>query len=291
MCEPLGRRHGVALYSAETTFGTAVTPATAIGAGSIDWTKVNNNRYVRTLGSANHVAVKGGEAYTEWTIGMPDGVQTGAKTFLLKAQRASGVLPSFTLGFGYQDDDSPVNKSADQITGCKINTMELGLQAGPDGFGPLTASFSGFGQVPTNLTSLVPAVLTTTPWVAYEAAFTKGGSAYPLRGFTLTLDNGLSRDYVIPGATPASNLRGPTYITEHDQTISGTLTRNCASGVDVQADCPTAFAMVLVLTNECDATALTLTFADVLFENENATFDESGYSVTIPYTAKTLAIT
>lgn len=219
---------------------------------------------------------------------MPE-MQTGAKTFLLKSQRAAGVLPSFTLGFGYQDDLVSPTRSADQIAGCKIDTLEMSLEAG-DGSGPLSANFTGFGRPPTVLTSLAPAVLTSTTWAAYEGVMTRAGSAYEVRSWSLSLNNGLKRNYVIPGATPGSNIRGPKYLTEHDREISGSITRYQRSGIDVQADCPVPFAMVLTLTNLCDSVVLTLTYTDVVFGEEQLAFSGDGFLVTVPYVAKSLVI-
>lgn len=287
--DPLAYRHAVALYSPEVTYGTPVTPATAIGLCSVRSVMRNNNRYFSGPGSENYVAVKGGETRTEWDLRFP-AVQTGSKTFLLKAQRSGGVVPPLTLGFGYQDDTptTPL-KSADQISGAKIGSLELGLDAS-SGHGPLTASMSGIGLPATTLTSLVPATLSTTPWDSYEGIFTRAGSAYPIRTFAMTLNNNLSADYIIPGASPGSNIRGPRYVTEHAAVIEGTISRYERSGVNIFADCPVGAAMVLVLTNLCDSVALTLTFAGVIFGDEEMSIDENGIFWSFSFRAKTLVM-
>lgn len=283
----MARRHGVVLYSAQSTYGTAVTPATACGIFAVSNVQKSNNLDLRGPGSPNFVARKGGSIYSEWSMRSPS-LQTGSKTLLTKAVRASGVVPMITLGFGYSDDGTPT-RSADQIQDCKIGSMSLGLDAS-SGHGPLTCELSGVGGLITVLTTLAPATLSTTPWMTYEGVLTKGGSAYPVRTWNVNVEQNLSRDHVIPGATPSTFVRGHTYLTEHDETISGSVSRYIRQGDSQQAATITSSAMVLTLTNLVDSVVLTLTYTSVDFENEKMDIDEGGIFWSADYTAKTLTI-
>jgi hypothetical protein len=288
--EPLGYRHGVVLYSAQTTLGTAVTPATSCGAAKVSWTKHSNNLAVRGPGSANRLAVKGGSTFVDWRIRY-DAAQSGVKTLLTKIERASGVLPLLTLGFGYQDDVGTPNKSADQIQDCKVTSLRLGLDATGD-HSPLTAELSGVGGLVTVLTTLVPATLTTVPWMSYEGVFTRAGSAYQLRSFDVTKESRVTRDNVIPGAAPSTDKRGFKYLTEHEETIRGNISRYAVSGISEQSTpIPTTFAMVLVLTEAVAGTVLTLTFAGVDFDEVVVDEDEGGIFYSWAFEANSLAIT
>src|SRR5687767_14280424 len=109
--EPLGRRHGVVLYSAQTTYGTPVTPATACGIFTVSHTQHSSNFDVRGPGSSNFVARKGGSIYSEISL-RSESLQTGSKTLLGKAMRTSSVVPLITLGIGYSDDAGTPARSA-----------------------------------------------------------------------------------------------------------------------------------------------------------------------------------
>lgn len=287
--EPLGRRHAVVLYSAQVSYGTAVTPATACGVWNVNHSLRSSNISLRGPGSPNFVARKGGSTYTEWSM-RTEALQTGAKTLLTKLARSSGVLPLITLGFGYSDDQGTPNRDADQIQDCKIGNWSVGLDVS-SGHAPLTAELSGVGGLVTALTSLAPATLTSTPWMSYEGAFTKGGSAYQLRSFTAQGNHNLSRDHVIPGSTPSTFVRGHSYLTEHDETITGTLTRYAKSGVSVQASTLSQFALQLVLTGLDSGTpAITFAFATVDFDTERKEEDANGIFYSVDYEAKTLTV-
>lgn len=287
--DPLELRHGVALYSAQTTLGTPVTPATTVGAALVGVDKQSNNREFRGPGSANRYAVKGGMTICPWQIRW-DGLQSGVKTLLLKAQRVDGVCPMLTLGFGYQDDTTPTPaKSADQIPDCKVGSLELTYTAGND-HNPISGTMSGLGRVPTTLTSLAPATSTTTPWYTYEAVVTRGGTAFPLVDYSVTLNHNLTPKTRLPGATPASQKRSPFYISEGDEMISGSLRAYNPTGVAVQADSISTAAMVVVLTNLVDAVTLTLTYTGVDFTNENQEHTADGLFWSCNWGATTLVI-
>lgn len=286
--EPLGLRHAVALWSAQSAYGTAVTPASSLGTLRAQHGKRSANRALRGPGSANLVARKGGATYAEWALRLP-AIQSGQKSFLLKAARASGVLPLFTLGLGYQDDQGTPNRGADQIQDCKVNRLELALDVS-EGHAPLSGVLSGFGGLVTSLTSLAPATLGSTPWMSYEATLTNEGTAYPLRSFALRVDHHLSRDHVIPGSTPVSFQRGHRYLTEHAETITGTVSRYQPLGTNVQANTLVERDLVLTLTNLDDAATLTLTLTDCVFEAERLEQGEQGLVWSAEFEARSFTL-
>lgn len=287
--EPLGFRSSVVLYSNETTFGTPVTPANSLGICTVNLTKHSSNAFYYGPGSATFLAAKGGEAWSEWGIRFP-AIQSGHKTFLQRVARTDGEVPSNTLAFGYQDDVAGTpNRSADQIAGARINTLELNLDA-TGGHGPLTGGVTGMGFPPTTVTTLAPATLTSTPFWSYEGVVTRAGSAYPVRSFSMNLTNNLRRDHVIPGATPGSNIRSHKYLSSHNIEVSGQVSRYEAPGVSVLANSISQFAMVLTLTS-LEAGSLVLTFANVSFDDETVDQDENGIFWSFGYRAQSVAIT
>ncbi len=286
--EPLARRHGVVLYSAQSTYGTPVTPATGCGIFTVSHTQHSSNLDVRGVGSPNFVARKGGSAYSEISL-RSEALQSGSKTLLQKAMRSSNDVPLITLGIGYQDDAGSPARSADQIQDAKIGSMSLGLDAS-SGHGPLTCELNVVGGLITVLTSLAPALITSTPWMTYEGVLTKGGSAFGCRTFNVNVNQNLSRDHQIPGSAPASFVRGHSYLTAHDEMITGSVSRYVRIGDTVQASTITQSAMVLTLTNLVDSVALTLTFATVDFDNEKLDEDANGIFWSADFTAKTLVI-
>jgi hypothetical protein len=286
--EPLGYRNGVVLYSAQSTKGTPVTPATAVGNARVYWTQKSGTHRYRGPGSANLTARKGGEAYTEFSLRFP-ALQSGAKSLLQKATRTGGALPLVTLGLGYQDDQGSPNRSADQIQDCKIGSARLGIDAS-GGHGPLWCDLSGIGGQIAALTTLAPATNNSAPFMSYEGVFTKAGSAYELRTFELGLEHHLSRDHVIPGAAPAAFQRGFKYLTEHAEVITGKLSRYQRSGVSVQAAAVSTFALQLALTSLDDASTLTLALGGVDFDTETCDEDDNGIFWSVAFEAQTLTI-
>lgn len=278
------------MYSEETVFGTAVLPATAAGIARVSYTKHTSNVPFWGPGSADYAAKKGGSTYVSWSQRY-DAVQSGIKPLLIKAARVAGVVPSITLGYGYIDDDSPVNKAIDQIPGAKIDTLELGLDAS-GGHAPLTATLGGIGFPPTEITTFTAATDVTDPWFSYEGVSLRAAAAYEMRSCSFSLNNSLSRDHVIPGAAPSSpRKRSHKYVTEHNRVISGEMTRYAAPGVDVQADAISEFAYVLTMTSLSAGTpVLTLTFADMSFDDATRDIDEGGVFYRWGFTASALAI-
>jgi hypothetical protein len=286
--EPLALRNAVVKWSAQSAYGTAIAPATSAGIAMAGKRKLSNNLNLRGPGSANLVARKGGSTYTEWALRYA-AVQSGIKTLLTKGVRASGVLPFFTLGIGYEDDQGTSNKSADQVQDCIVNTLELALDAFSEA-APLTANLSGFGGLVTALTTVTRGTLTTTPWMSYEAVFQKEAAAYALGSFNLNVNQNVSRDYIIPGEAPASFVRGHTYATPHDEVITGSISRYTKLGHNVQADTLTEEDILVVFTNLDDAETLTLTLNDVVFDNENEEHTERGLRWSADFEAKTWSL-
>lgn len=284
---PLAYRHAVVLYSAESTFGTAVAPATHCGLAGVRLGKPSNNAHYWGPGSASFLAAKGGHTLSEVALRWP-AIVTGAKTLLTKAFRASGVLPSITLGLGYQDDVIPT-KSADQIAGFKVGAYEFSLDAS-GGHGPLSGSITGVGYPPTTVTNLTQALSSTAPWSTYEGVFTRAAGSYPIRSWNVAGNHNLRPDYRIPGSTPASNIRSHFYLTEQAEVITGRISRYEALGVSVHANTIEQFAMVLVLTSLTDSATLTFTFADVDFDIEEKEEDENGIFWSANYQAKTCVL-
>ncbi len=266
--EPLSMRHGVGLYSAQTTLGTAVTPATTIGPATFGHTKRSNNTSFRGPGSPNRYAVKGGMTLTEWEINWA-GLTSGVKTLLGKGTRTAGLLPLITLGFGYKDDTSPTPaKSADQIQDCKVGSLELSYEAGDD-HNPITGGISGIGGLITELTTLDPATDTSTPFYTYEAIALLDAGAYEMVSFNVSVNHNLNPKTAIRGAAAASFPRGPKYYLEGDEVITGSITRYRRMTVSPFADCPSAAGdLSIVLTNLCDATTLTLALTNLSYDNE-----------------------
>jgi len=238
--EPIKGRHGLLLYSAQTVQGTPVTPATAAGIASWDVTVDADLRPVYTLGRPEPLFLKPGIAKTDFSLNLSS-VQT--VDLIALAQRSSGVLPWVTFGFGYKLDDG--TKEAKQVQDCKLHQLQLSLEAG----GFLTAQLSGVGGLVSDLTTLDPADLAPAPFMSYEAVFTKGGSAYKLKNFSLSVDHNVAVETCIPGAAKTSFKRGWDFQTEGQLNISGELTRYAKSGVNLHADTLSDFELQLVCTD------------------------------------------
>jgi hypothetical protein len=285
--EPLVLRHAVALWSAETAWGDGTQPATTVGNFMAGNVKHSNNSYYRGPGSDTFVAAKGGGTHCEWTL-ESDAMQSAGRALVVKAAKTAGVLPSFCLGLGYQDDVGTPNRSADEIPGCMIGRASFRLDAsGPQA--PLGVTLSGLGLVPATATDLQPATSTTKPYYNYEAVMTRAGSAYRIRAINIDLDNQLRPDYDVPGSTPASTPREPFHFSSTGITITGTVTRYATPGVSVQGNTISQFAMVLAFTSLTGDTALVLTFANVTYDEERYTQREDGQFWEMPFTAQTLA--
>lgn len=292
--EPLPLRDAVALYSAQVSYGTLVTPATSLGLVRAAHTQRSNVTGFRSPGSPSIQVFKGGDAYVEWELNW-QAVQAGSKTFLLNAVRAaSKMLPIFTLGLGYQDDTATPAKSADQIQDCKMGSLSLNLDAS-NGHAPLTATASGVGLLAAASTALVAAHLTTAPYMSYEAAFTNnpgggGAAAYPIRSLSVNVNHNLQRATRLPGSTPASFQRGHFGLIEHNEDISGSVSLFVRSGQAVLANTITLCTLVCTLTNLDDSSTLVLTLTNCAFDNERYEMADGGIVWSFDFQAKTWSI-
>lgn len=272
--EPLALRSAVTKWAAQSAFGTASTLTTSLGIGLAGFNKNSNNARFRGPGSPNVVAKKGGSVYTDWNVKFP-AAQTGIKALLLKAVRASGVLPYISLGIGYEDDESTSNKSVERIRDSVITGLNLSYDCFND-HAPLVADLTGFGTVVDTITNLTKATLTTKPWMSYEAAVLMEGAAYVLPKLDLSVAHTVSRDYVAPGSTPASNPRAPNYITCHDEVITGSISRFQALGHNVLANTVGDKDIGIIWTSLDDSVVLTLVLTDCDFANERHEETEQG---------------
>lgn len=283
--EPMKGRHGVLLYSAQTLKGTAVTPATAVGLASVDRTSDSGMQGLWGLGSASALFFKPGVARVDFNISI---AQLQTKAFLQQGVRASGVLPWFTLGVGFVPDSGAAY--AAQIQDCKIHSIDFGAEAG----GPVSCSFSGVGGAITDLTTLAAANLTETPLWFYEGVMTKGGSAYEISGFRLSINHNVDVQSVIPGAAPSSFKRGWAYQTEGQEIITGEITRFTRSSISMQGDTISDFALSLAVTDIAGGAtpnSLTLALAGAKFGAETQRMSPDGDIVwTTPFMAKTWSV-
>jgi hypothetical protein len=255
-----------------------VTPATAAGIASWDVTIDGDLRPVYALGRPEPLFLKPGITRTDFSISISH-VQTAA--LLAYTQRTSGVLSYLTFGFGYRLDDG--TKEAKQVQDCKIHQVQLGLEAG----GYLTAQLTGVGGLISDVTSLDPADLAPTPFMSYEAICTKGGSAYKLKSFSLSVDHNVAVETCIPGATKASFKRGWDHQTEGQLAITGELTRYANSGVNLHADTLSSFTIALVCTDiSGGGNTLTVSVSGAKFGSEKMSLSPEGdYQVSVPFMA------
>lgn len=267
--EPMTRRNAVALFSSQGTYGTAVTPATACGAVRASHNKQSATVDVRGPGSHNRLAAKGGAISLPWSLQIPQ-VQSGMKNLLLRGVRTAGILPLTTFGFGWKDDAGSPVRSADQIQDAKVGQLSLTINQ-DNAVNPISGSMSGLGGLPTELTSLNPASLTSTPWMSYEAVIQKDGSAWTtaLRTFTLNVNHNLTAIFRIPTVTPVSFVRGHYALQEGNEEISGSITLWVPLGINVMAATLSRPDLSIVVTNLDDSATLTIALVDVIFGNEN----------------------
>lgn len=285
--EVLLSRNAVVLMSAQTTWGTPVTPATAVGIVNFDVTSDTDLRDIYTLGKAGVHMFKPGFNQVDWSMNIT-WLQT--KAFLQKAVRSSGALPLVTMGFGYRDDAATVYIW--QVQDCKIGSFDLALEAG----GPVTADTTGIGRLITNLSAGSAAYLTEVPFLSYEAVLTKGGSAYESRRVRMAVDHHLQPTQVIHGTAPASLKRFFKYLPEGREEISFEIERFQKSAANLQADTLTDFAVSLAVTDIAGGgtpNAVTIALADAQFNDERlAASDDPDTPITFTTSgrAKTFAI-
>lgn len=286
--EVLLSRNAIILYSAQTTWGTPVTPATAVGIVSYDVTSDTDLRDIYSIGAAGVKFFKPGINSVDWNINITN-LQT--KAFLLKAVRASGALPLITLGFGYKDDAGTAYLW--QVQDCKIGAFDLDVTAG----NTIPVSTSGPGRLITNLSAGTAAHLTAAPFFSYEAVFTKAAAAYESRRVRIAVDHHIQKINVVHGAAPSTLKRFPKYFPEGKEEVSGEIERFQKSAANLQADTLTDFAMSLVLTDiagGCAPNAMTLATADTQWGSERQTASDDPdepMTWTTPFKAKTFSLT
>lgn len=287
--EPLPLRTAVVKWAAQSGFGTAASLTTSTGIALASFNKQSNNAFYRGPGSPNFVTAKGGETYADLSLRYP-ALQTGVKALILKANRASGVVPFISLGIGYEDDQGTSNKSVERFRDVVITGLALAFDAS-GGPAPLTADLTLFGTVADTVTSLTRATDTTSPWMTYEAAVTNEGSGYPVVAFSLNVAHNVTRDHVAPGSTPASNPRSCTFITTHDEVITGSITRYAAIGHNIQANTLAEKDLVVTFTSlDAGTTVLTVTLNNCIFNNEQHEQTEQGLRWSADFECQTFSL-
>ena len=265
--EPLEGRHGVIAYSAQTVWGTAVTPATAVGICDIEDVEDADVREIQGLGQAGAQFLTLGELREEFNIQnfLPQGEE-----FLVKCIRASGVLPWLTLAIGYQDDAATPAKWTRQVQDCKVGQLEMTLESG----GLFTSSASGVGGLVTELTGVsgIAPILDTTnqPFHWYEAVLTSGGSALEADSFRVSVNHNLRRKHPILGAAPGSGplLTAPRlwkYLPEGRLQIAGEVATFGKMSTDLQANTQAGVSVVLTLTSKGSSGVITITLTGTKF--------------------------
>src|SRR5262245_14106793 len=222
--EPLKRRHGILLYSAQPTKDTPVTPATAVGIASPRATSDSGMNNVFGLGSASILFMKPGLMQVPISITI-DHFQE--KTFLQRALRTSAVVPYSTIGLGYVDDAG--TQFAWQMDNSKINTVDLAGDAG----GAVTATFGGTGDLITELTTLTAAQLSAEPFKWYEALVTKAAAAFEVESWRVSVNHNITPQPAILGAAATTRKRSNKYFTEGYEDITGEFSRFAKSGISL----------------------------------------------------------
>lgn len=288
MGRSLHSREGVALWSAQSTQGTAVAPATGLGVAEVNATDNGDFRQIYTVGKTNLHKNKGGIARTDWSANIQN---VEDKAFLQKLIRSSGVLPWVTLGFGSNDG---TNKETWQIQDCKLGQAEIAL----DGGGFLSANVSGIGGLITVLSGvggLVAAHLTGMPFISYEGVMLYNASAYEVKGFRTTINHNLEVEAVIAGAARTSGKKRMwDYLTEGREIITGSVTLGAASATSFQADNPAAGSnMSLALTDVASgAHTITIALTQVEFTGQTRQVPLDGYiGYELPFVAYGFNIT
>lgn len=263
-----------------------MTPATAMGIGGFEFEDSSGLEAQYLLGSPFAQSESPGIHQVTWTLNV-ERMQTTA--LLLKSLRNVGTgMPWLTLGLGKQYDDG--SKTAKQIQDCKINTTEFTATAG----GYVSFTHSGLGGLVTNLTTLSPANLTTPPYRWYELVLTRNGVAFGCcRSLRVSMNHNLDAQVCIPGAAPATDPRGNTFLTEGNETTTVEFERSDSPGDNMQASTYTPFDIVLVgTTTATPVQTFTLTLANCTPVSERqAVAPATDYSHRIIYAARSWNLT
>ncbi len=269
------------LYSVQTLKGTPVTPATSPGIiESADLTDESGNEVIYGLGSGAIVIAEGVNV-VNWSIRIR-ALQT--KAFLAAAiAKVYGELPWLTLGFGYRLDGAAPVQKVFQVQDCKVGQFTF-THKGP---GMAQLDVSGKGGLIAAGSSFAPANLTDKPFNTYEGVLTRGGAAHKALGVSFSVDYSLEEDYPIPGAAPATFVRGWDDMVEGYEKISGEIERKTytGTGTDLQAATQTAADIVYVLTSKADpGNTMTLTFTGTKIKSRKHALGDP-YTVTEAFDA------
>lgn len=278
-------RNVVGLWSAQGTKGVPVTPATAFGTAAVELDEDAGQENIRSIGSANVIEHAHNLTSTSWSSRI---AQVQSKALMLKAVRSNGELPWITVGQGYKTDGSSPTRWARQISDAKVGQLVVAVEFR----GPLRAEFSGLGLKAATLTSLNPANLSAKTFMWHQCILTKGGTSFPVRGFTSTINHNLEYDGAVPGEAPAAGSeRIANDILEGDEEISGEITIARQVSEDMSALGVTEFDLVLTATNG-DGDVITLTLADSAWGRQRFSGEPGtrGAMFTLPFTAKTFTL-
>jgi hypothetical protein len=294
--EPMGARHGVLLWANQPTWGTAVTPDTAVGNATFSPTNRAGMKRRRGPGSANVKAHKPGAASYPFDINITE-LQFGGLAFLLQALRTDGQLPTSTMGFGYKLDGAAHTKSADKVQDCVLHSLEVEWSAGED-YSPLSARITGVGGLKSVVTNLDVAELSGTSILVWEGTMTLDAAAFELERLRFRVDHNPRVQYVAHGTAPASAAaaRVPKYQDARSERITGEVTLLKTAGVDMQAATQAVkdFKAVFVEGRGGVGSArVTIDLIDLTFDEEawGAGDEEGEMRWTLPFEATTFNIT
>lgn len=191
--------------------------------------EISNLAEVRAGGSRNPVELQEGMFGVEWGVDHPkiQGTEAGKAWYDLVVSSGGDpdVLTWFTLGYG--DDRACWN-----VQDCKMGNLEFSWEAGETAW--LTGRAGGFGGLVTEpgTDPYEAQTYIDTPGFAYHEA---QHSTYEMTGGSCTMDQGLAMKPVILGPAGTRTQRVWDYLTEGDETVSGTYRLTNHSGVDMNA--------------------------------------------------------
>ena len=284
-------RNMVLLYSEQSIYGTAVTPATAVGICNFESDVPSG---IEAVFGFDDDALFIKEGIVIPTVRLSNLILQ-SKTFLdAISTRTSGQLPWYTLGLGYLDDAGTMY--ARQLQDCKIGRWGLSLEASEQGGLLVVPSLEFTGRKPTTLTSLAQANLATAPWHFRECILTKGGAAFESDRFSVDVSESLRTKSTIPGAAPtAGEERLYTYLKEGRRVISGEVTRAARHAVDTLGNPMSDFSTILAATQAGGGSApnsMTVTIGGCKFGGaQQSGGPDEEFRETAPFLAKTIAIT
>lgn len=272
MSRSLHSSEGVLLYSTQSTYNTAVTPATGIGVAEFNATDNGNFHQFFTIGNKNLYKNKGGVAQVDWQVRIPG---LGSSAVLALGKRTNGQVPWITWAFGSDAVDAA--PEAWQVQDSKVNTMEVSL----DGGGIMSASLQGIGGYKTDAAGLTAVVPTEVPFMSYEAVLTLASVAFEVKSFSMTVNHNLTTESVIRGAArTTAQQRLWDYMTEGHELIEFHINVARVYSKAMQAGCPGVDgSMVLTMTEVCTPSntfAITMTGCEFLTQERSMPADGYG---------------